>query len=75
MSEASSHHYQGRQSALQVFNEFAGGVGDPSGHDDDDDDGDNDEEIQDDQQQLQRPETEIEKVSIGAKNEANCRLL
>ena len=57
MSEASSHHYQGRQSALQVFKEFGGGVGDPSLHDEDDDE--DDDQDQDDQQ---LPETEKEKV-------------
>jgi len=61
MSEASSHHYQGRQSALQVFKEFGGGVGDPSAVEEDDDD-----EDQDDQQQRQ-PETEVEKVSKSSK--------
>ena len=59
MSEASSHQYQGRQSALQVFKEFGGGVGDPSLHDDDDDE--DDDQDQDDQQ---LPETEKEKVSF-----------
>ena len=49
MSEK-DHHYQGRQSALQVFKDFAGGVGgDPDLDDEDDDDDDEDVKMKEEQ--------------------------
>ena len=47
MSEQ-EHYYQGRQSALQVFHEFTGGVGGEQQHHEDDEEEEVEQETEDD---------------------------
>lgn len=65
MSEQ-EHQYQGRQSALQVFNEFAGGVG-----------GVEQQQLEDDEDEVEQERGEDEKKLQNEKVKAswNCNVL